>query len=492
MEKKVSKRSKREEEDLEALIAEFQSLDAKKTQVVETPCPSPSPRLNASLCAHPEKDELILFGGEFFNGKKAVVVPQGGGQMWIFGGEFASPDGEQFYHYKDLWVLHLGTRTWEQIKAPGAPSGRSGHRMVLSKRQLLVFGGFHESTRDYIYYNDIHAFNLDTFTWSRLQPTGTGPCPRSACQMTTSPDGNGVIIYGGYSKSRAKKDVDKGTIHSDMFLLRREGKEEQEKWTWTRVNPSGVKPPPRSGFSLAVGPGGRALLFGGVCDEEDEESLEGDFFNDLYFYDINKNRWFPAQLKGNKSEKKKRRRGKKGEQTNETEGEKEEPQGPTEIIKEIVAEDGTVMTIKEVIPASQAEEDSEEEEEEEDGQEEEEAAAMAPLVEPCPRSSAMATVKHGKLYLYGGMFEVGDRQFTLADLYSLDLHKMDLWDVLVEMDPNADHPPVKPGEALADYQTRTEKYWVGLARANMGPDAKEKKVQKVGHAMAKVFFEDQE
>ncbi len=144
-----------------------------------------------------------------------------------------------------------------------------------------------------------------------------------------------------------------------------------------------------------------------------------------------------SSLQGNKSEKKKRRRGKKGEQTNETEGEKEEPQGPTEIVKEIVAEDGTVMTIKEVITAAQAEEDSEEdsEEEEEDG-EEEEAAAVAPLMEPCPRSNAMATVKHGKLYLYGGMFEVGDRQFTLSDLYSLDLHKMDQWDVLVEMDPS--------------------------------------------------------
>uniref|UniRef100_A0A8C6NX25 Kelch domain containing 4 n=1 Tax=Nothobranchius furzeri TaxID=105023 RepID=A0A8C6NX25_NOTFU len=70
MEKKVSKRSKREEEDLEALIAEFQNLDAKKTQVVETTCPPPPPRLNASLSAHPEKDELILFGGEYFNGKK--------------------------------------------------------------------------------------------------------------------------------------------------------------------------------------------------------------------------------------------------------------------------------------------------------------------------------------------------------------------------------------------------------------------------------------
>lgn len=32
------------QEDLEALIAEFQSLDAKKTQVIETSCPPPSPR----------------------------------------------------------------------------------------------------------------------------------------------------------------------------------------------------------------------------------------------------------------------------------------------------------------------------------------------------------------------------------------------------------------------------------------------------------------
>lgn len=47
---------------------------------------------------------------------QAVVVPQCGGQLWIFGGEFASPNGEQFYHYKDLWVLHLATKTWEQVR----------------------------------------------------------------------------------------------------------------------------------------------------------------------------------------------------------------------------------------------------------------------------------------------------------------------------------------------------------------------------------------
>lgn len=66
---------------------------------------------------------------------------------------------------------------------------------------------------------------------------------------------------------------------------------------WTRINPSGARPTPRSGFSVAMAPNHQTLLFGGVCDEEEEESLEGDFLNDLYFYDATKNRWFEGQMK---------------------------------------------------------------------------------------------------------------------------------------------------------------------------------------------------
>jgi len=463
MEKKVSKRSRKEEEDLEALIAHFQTLDATKTQIVETPCPPPSPRLHASLSAHPEKDELILFGGEYFNGQKtfmynelyiynirkdswtkveipnppprrcahqAVVVPQGGGQLWIFGGEFASPDGEQFYHYKDLWVLHLATKTWEQVRSTGGPSGRSGHRMVAWKRQLILFGGFHESTRDYIYYNDVYAFNLDTFAWSRLSPSGAGPAPRSGCQMSITPQGS-IVIYGGYSKQRVKKDVDRGTQHSDMFLLQPEDGREAGRWAWTRINPAGAKPTPRSGFSVAVTPNHQTLLFGGVCDEEEEESLEGDFLNDLYFYDAARNRWFAGQLKGPKSEKKKRRRGKKAEPEG---ADKREwggagAQEPLEVVREVVTEDGTVVTIKQMLaaPGSAGQPPSDEEDSPDE--------AGGAVVEPSPRSNAMLAVKHGQLYLYGGMFEAGDRQVTLSDLYRLDLHKMQQWTALVEMDP---------------------------------------------------------
>jgi len=42
-------------------------------------------------------------------------VAQLGGQLWIFGGEFASPSQSQFYHYKDLWLLNLKDSVWQKI-----------------------------------------------------------------------------------------------------------------------------------------------------------------------------------------------------------------------------------------------------------------------------------------------------------------------------------------------------------------------------------------
>ena len=55
--------------------------------------------------------------------------------MWLFGGEYASPSESQFYHYRDLWLFHLGTKRWEKIVTDeGGPSPRSGARMALIKK----------------------------------------------------------------------------------------------------------------------------------------------------------------------------------------------------------------------------------------------------------------------------------------------------------------------------------------------------------------------
>lgn len=53
---------------------------------------------------------------------------------------------------------------------------------------------------------------------------------------------------------------------------------------------------------------------------------------------------------------------------------------------------------------------------------------------PSPRMNALMAVKNGVLYLFGGMFEVGNKQLTLRDMYSLDLHKLDGWNTIIESD----------------------------------------------------------
>lgn len=142
----------------------------------------------------------------------------------MFGGEFASPTQNQFYHYKDLWTYHLAKKQWENVIAPNGPSARSGHRMVFVKKQIILFGGFHDNLREYRYFNDVYCFNTETYKWAKLEPSGTAPAPRSGCCMVPLSDGK-ILIYGGYSKEKIKKDVDKGNLFTDAFLLSPESKQ---------------------------------------------------------------------------------------------------------------------------------------------------------------------------------------------------------------------------------------------------------------------------
>ena len=53
----------------DALLAEYERESASRTKVEIVACAKPpSPRVNFTFLAHPTKDELLLFGGEYFNG----------------------------------------------------------------------------------------------------------------------------------------------------------------------------------------------------------------------------------------------------------------------------------------------------------------------------------------------------------------------------------------------------------------------------------------
>ncbi len=59
------------------------------------------------------------------------------------------------------------------------------------------------------------------------------------------------------------------------------------------------------------------------------------------------------------------------------------------------------------------------------------AAASPEIFVPHPRMSALMAIKNGVLYLYGGIYEIDDKQLSLCDMYSLDLHKLDEWKTII-------------------------------------------------------------
>ena len=58
------------QDDIEKTVAQRELEEKKRQEVIEIIVPPPSKRDNFTLTAHPDKEELILLGGEYFNGQK--------------------------------------------------------------------------------------------------------------------------------------------------------------------------------------------------------------------------------------------------------------------------------------------------------------------------------------------------------------------------------------------------------------------------------------
>ncbi|XP_011706624.1 PREDICTED: kelch domain-containing protein 4 isoform X2 [Wasmannia auropunctata] len=373
-------------------------------------------------------------------GHQAVATTHHGGELWVFGGEFTSPSESQFYHYRDLWVFRFTDKKWEKITTPNGPSSRSGHRMVHVKKQLIVFGGFHDNLRhDYKYFNDVHIFDLETYTWQKIEPTGVAPAPRSGCILLPTPD-NKIVVYGGYSKEKVKKNIDRGCIHDDMFLLTQADKNDVTKYKWINVKQTGIRINPRCGVSAALVQPNQAFVFGGVYDDDDDdEDLHGTFYNDLFALDLEKLCWRIVTLTKKKEvtvaggpEGRRRRRkqkeesGEEAEQSNDSDKEVVEDLSSSMQSTVIVDDDGIFTVTIGSVESSTAS-----------------SSFLQPnsavtndttTFFPLPRINAGMAVKHNILYLYGGMMEEGDRQYTFSDFYNLDCRKLDEWKTLIADD----------------------------------------------------------
>ncbi|KAK1270016.1 hypothetical protein QJS04_geneDACA014042 [Acorus gramineus] len=479
-EKRARRESKKisQEDDIDSILKEIQKEEAKKKEVhIEENAPRPSPRSNCSMNINPLKEtELILYGGEFYNGNKTFVYgdlyryeveknewklisspnsppPRSAHQavawkdhLYIFGGEFTSPNQERFHHYKDFWTLDLKTNQWEQLALKGCPSPRSGHRMVLYKHKIIVFGGFYDTLREVRYFNDLHVFDLDQFKWQEIKPKigCLWPSARSGFQFFVYQDE--VYLYGGYSKEVAsdKNNSEKGIVYSDMWSL------DPRTWEWNKVKKGGMPPGPRASFSMCVHKK-RALLFGGVVDMESQgDVIMSLFLNELYGFQLDNHRWYPLELRKDKPTRDKLKGGKRQDQQSKDcsldikgnqngleksvaddensnfESDEEAPDkqnGITEISHGITEN----LTINYGVSGSI----SDKKLQGADANYHLRACTSSEVVRPCGRINSSMVVGRDILYVYGGMMEIRDREVTLDDLYALNLSKLDEWKCII-------------------------------------------------------------
>jgi hypothetical protein len=110
--------------------------------------------------------------------------------------------------------------------------------------------------------------------------------PRSGFSFLPSPDG--LVVYGGYSKTYEGKRVT-GQALNDCWLLKippigDDNQLDTKKFKWEkRKNPGYPPNPVRSGCTMAYWANkGMGVLFGGVSDDDkDEETLESTFWNEM-------------------------------------------------------------------------------------------------------------------------------------------------------------------------------------------------------------------
>ncbi|KAI0330708.1 galactose oxidase [Cubamyces sp. BRFM 1775] len=466
--KKVSKTKDEfddDDQDLESILdkiqREWEEAHKVTEELVEGP---PSRRANATLTPCPNGNHLWCIGGEFFSddGKAhfysdvyryspeknewrkfvsptcpgprsahaVVASPAGGGKLYLFGGEFSSLYQNSFHHYRDFWCFDISTHTWERIDTKIRPSARSGHRMAMWKHYIVLFGGFYDPGIKTNYLNDLWLFDTQEYKWRQVEfkDTERRPSPRSGFSFLSTPEG--ILLHGGYCKEYVKGSRPVGVMLDDTWFLRMTlssetpttGKSSADpltlKWEKRKKTSTAYAPSLRSGCTMALWSNkNTGILFGGVTDEDtNEETLESVFHNDLFGYQITGNgRWVSMNLKRPKKKggapKKKavvqQTRPESDEEDYDNEGESDDDGGENDNDKPAKRSKPTPPSKETSVPDDEVDPDDPQ------------------RTVPLPRYNAMLAVLRNTLYIYGGIYEKGSREYTLDDFYSLQLDKLD-------------------------------------------------------------------
>ena len=159
---------------------------------------------------------------------------------------------------------------------------------------------------------------------------------------------------------------------------------------------------------------GRGIMFGGVYDIElSEEGIDSEFFDTLFAWNTERNRFFPLTLRRPRAPGKKQLANQAMKSKDRSKADEEELLQNLKALEEkggissLDDEDLQIATPKTEEPT------------------EPEKPAVVRFEMPHRRFNAQLAVQDDTLFIFGGTFEKGDREFTFNDMYSIDLVKLD-------------------------------------------------------------------
>lgn len=114
--------------------------------------------------------------------------------MFVFSGQSGAKITNNLFQFR------FNENEWTRIStehilhgAPPPPEKRYGHTMVAFDRHLYVFGGATGQTLP----NDLHCFDLDSQTWSIVEPSLNSQVPAGRLFHAASVVGDAMYIFGG-------------------------------------------------------------------------------------------------------------------------------------------------------------------------------------------------------------------------------------------------------------------------------------------------------
>lgn len=209
-------------------------------------------------------------------------------------------------------------------------------------------------------------------------------------------------------------------VHQDTWFLRITPPETDApasagptvRWE-RRKKPANAPNPPRAGVTMAYHKG-RGIMFGGVHDVEmSEEGIDSEFFDTMFVWNLERNRFFPLTLRRPKAQNKR-------QQNQPIKTRDRSKADEEELLRNLAA-----LEAKRGIRAEEEDNMDIDSPKEEEKPVESTKPTIVRFEMPHPRFNAQLTVQDDTLFIFGGTFERGDQEFIFNDMYSMDLVKLD-------------------------------------------------------------------